>query len=301
MPSIAVDHLTKRFGSTLAVDDLSFRVESGTVTGFLGRNGAGKTTTLRALLGLLAPTSGSATINGRRYHDLPSPARAVGAVLEATSFHPGRRARRHLEIIAAAGDLPKRRVDETLTLVGLADVADRRVGAFSLGMRQRLGLASALLGDPEILLLDEPTNGLDPDGIRWLRRFIRQLGTSGRTVLVSSHQLAEVANTVDHVVIIDHGRHVTTAPVDELTRSQRSGVRVRTPMTDALVAVLRRAGHQATIEGPDSIVVADATTEAVGRLIAASGIVVFGLQSVSSDLEDVFFALTQPVAREAVS
>jgi ABC-2 type transport system ATP-binding protein len=300
MTSIAVDHLTKRFGSTRAVDHLSFSVEPGTVTGFLGRNGAGKTTTLRILLGLVAPTSGTATFDGRRYHDLPDPARTVGAVLEATSFHPGRRARHHLGIIAAAGEIPKRRVEESLGLVGLAEAADRRIGTFSLGMRQRLGLAGALLGDPEILVLDEPTNGLDPEGIRWLRRFIRRFGASGGTVVVSSHVLAEVANTVDQVVIIDRGRHVATATVDELTRGHHRGVRVRTPMAEALLAALSHAGHVAAAEGPDTIVAPGATTEAIGRLIAASGVVVYGLEPLESDLEDVFLALTQPIAQEVV-
>jgi ABC-2 type transport system ATP-binding protein len=293
MAPIEIRHLSKRFGRTLAVDDLSFTVAEGAVTGFLGRNGAGKTTTLRALLGLVAPTSGTACINGRRYRDLPAPARTVGAVLEAGSFHPGRRARDHLAIIAAASGVPFSRVEETLGVVGLADVAGRRVGGFSLGMRQRLGLAAALLGDPEVLVLDEPTNGLDPDGIRWLRRFLRGFGASGRTVLVSSHQLAEIAQTVDQVVIIDHGRHVATAPVHELTAGLRHGVTVRTPMTTVLADALATAGYTARLELPDTLTVTDATVEAVGRVVAAAGVVVHELRALDADLEDAFFALTQ--------
>lgn len=215
MAAIEVLHLTKRYGDVVAVDDLSFSLEPGTITGFLGRNGAGKTTTLKVLLGLSAPTSGSATFDGGRLEDLPSPARAVGAVLDA-SFHPGRRARNSLRVLAAAAGLSDARVDEVLGLVGLADVAGRRVGGFSLGMRQRLALAAALLGDPSVLILDEPTNGLDPDGVRWLRSLLRGFRDEGRTVLVSSHLLAEVAQTVDDVVIIERGRLVRHAAIAEL-------------------------------------------------------------------------------------
>jgi ABC-2 type transport system ATP-binding protein len=299
MAAIEIQHLSKRFGATLAVDDLSFTVPPGAVTGFLGRNGAGKTTTLRALLGLVSPTTGTATINGHRYRDLPHPARTVGAVLEAGNFHPGRRARDHLAIIAAASGIPASRVHETLGVVGLADVAGRRVGGFSLGMRQRLGLAAALLGDPEVLVLDEPTNGLDPDGIRWLRRFIRDFACAGRTVVVSSHQLAEVAQTVDQVVIIDRGRHVTTAAVPELTTGMRHGVTVRTPMTTALADALARADYTVTLERPDTLTVTDATVEAVGRIVAAAGVVVYELRATNTDLEEAFFALTHPTTEEA--
>ena len=228
METIQVHHLTKRFGRTTAVDDLSFAVESGGVTGFLGRNGAGKSTTLRALLGLVTPTSGSATILGRPYRDLAAPARTVGAVLDADGFRPGRRARDHLAIVAAASDIPRRRIDETLELVGLGDVGHRRVGGYSLGMRQRLALATALLGDPEILVLDEPANGLDPEGIRWLRDLLVHFGRTGRTVLVSSHQLAEVASTADRIVIVDGGRHVASGTLDEIVR--RGGARGRGPL-----------------------------------------------------------------------
>jgi ABC-2 type transport system ATP-binding protein len=217
MAAITVQGLTKRFGDVLAVDRLSFQVDEGTVTGFLGPNGAGKTTTLRMLLGLVAPTSGTATVGGRRYRDLPDPARRVGAVLEAGGFHPGRSARDHLRIQATAAGLSRARVDQVLEQTGLAGAARRRVGGFSLGMRQRLGLAAALLGDPEVLILDEPANGLDPEGVHWLRGLVRGLAAEGRTVLVSSHLLAEIARTADQVVIIDKGRLVTQAAMAELT------------------------------------------------------------------------------------
>src|SRR6266542_1416007 len=204
MAVITVEGLTKRFGDVVAVDDLSFEVDQGTVVGFLGPNGAGKTTTLRMLLGLVIPTAGTARFQGRPYRELAAPLRHVGAVLEASSFHPGRTARNHLRVVTAAAGLPRTRADEVLSQVGLDQAADRRVGGFSLGMRQRLALATALLGDPEILVLDEPANGLDPEGIHWLRGFLRNFADQGRTVLVSSHVLAEVAQTVDQVVIIAH-------------------------------------------------------------------------------------------------
>ena len=217
MATIHVHGLVKRFGPVAAVDGLSFDVQPGTVTGFLGPNGAGKTTTLRMLLGLVNPDAGTATIDGRAYRELPEPLHQVGAVLEASSFHPGRTARAHLRIQALAADADPSRAEDVLDLTGLADAADRRIGGFSLGMRQRLGLATALLADPEVLILDEPANGLDPEGVRWLRGLLRGFAAEGGTVLVSSHQLAEVAQTVDSVVIVDHGRLVAQGPVAELT------------------------------------------------------------------------------------
>jgi ABC-2 type transport system ATP-binding protein len=217
MPVIDVRGLTKRFGGVTAVDQLSFTVEPGTVVGFLGPNGAGKTTTLRMLLGLVRPDSGTATINRVAYRDLPEPLHQVGAVLEASSFHPGRTARGHLRVQALAGQADESRIEDVLDVVGLADAADRRVGGFSLGMRQRLGLATALLTDPELLILDEPANGLDPEGVRWLRDLLRGLAAEGTTVLVSSHILAEVAQTVDSVVILDRGRLVTQSVLADLT------------------------------------------------------------------------------------
>jgi len=211
-----VNHLGKSFGRVRAVDDLSFTVPPGQVTGFLGPNGAGKTTTLRMLLGLVRPDAGEALVDGRRYADLPAPVSVVGAVLEATAFHPGRTARVHLRALCLAAQLPGARVDEVLDTVDLASAADRRVGGFSLGMRQRLALASALLGDPAALVLDEPANGLDPEGVHWLRGFLRAFATDGRTVLVSSHGLAELARTADRVVVVNHGRLVAEGSVAEL-------------------------------------------------------------------------------------
>ena len=212
MAAIELNGLTKRFGAVTAVDNLTLELATGTVTGLLGRNGAGKTTTLRMLLGLVAPSAGTATFGGQRYVDLDEPARHVGAVLEASSFHPGRRAVDHLGILASAAGLPKRRVDEALSQVAMTEHAQRRVGGFSLGMRQRLGLAAALLGEPSVLILDEPANGLDPEGVHWLRAFLRSQADAGHTVVVSSHLLAEVAQTVDHVVILDKGRLITQRP-----------------------------------------------------------------------------------------
>jgi ABC-2 type transport system ATP-binding protein len=219
MATIKIRGLVKRFGQVTAVDGLSFDVRPGTVTGFLGPNGAGKTTTLRMLLGLVTPDAGTATIDALAYRDLPEPAHSVGAVLEASGFYPGRTARAHLRIQAMAAEADPSRIEDVLGLVGLADAADRRIGGFSLGMRQRLGLATALIADPEVLILDEPANGLDPEGVRWLRGLLRDFAAEGGTVLVSSHLLAEVAQTVDAVVIIDHGRLVAQGPVAELTAS----------------------------------------------------------------------------------
>ena len=232
---IAVQSLTKRYGATVAVDGLTFSVRSGSILGFLGPNGAGKTTTLRVLLGLAEPTAGSATIDGRVYRSLPDPLASVGAVLDSSGFHPGRKGRNHLRVIARAAGLPVGRVDEVLRLVELGGVAGRRVKAYSFGMKQRLNLAAALLGDPQALVLDEPANGLDPQGIRWLRDFLRSLAGEGRTVLVSSHVLAEVSQTVDEVVVIHRGRLRAQSTLAELThRREGSGaVRVRSPRQGA--------------------------------------------------------------------
>jgi ABC-2 type transport system ATP-binding protein len=216
MASITVDRITKRYGAVCAVDDLSFSLEAGSITGFVGANGAGKSTTLRMLLGLTRPTSGTARIDGRPYAELRNPARVVGALIDPDVFHPRRRGRDELRVLAATSDIPDRRVDEVLELVELSEAADRRVHGYSMGMRQRLGLASALLGDPQTVVLDEPTNGLDPMGVRWLRTLLRDLADEGRTVLVSSHQLAELAQTVDDVVVIDHGRLVADGSMRDL-------------------------------------------------------------------------------------
>jgi ABC-2 type transport system ATP-binding protein len=219
---VTVSSLTKRFGELVAVDDLTFSLHPGSVTGFLGPNGAGKTTTLRLLLGLAEPTAGEALVFGRRYRELDEPAHRVGAVLESSDFHPGRSGRDHLRALAAAAEIASGRVEEVLELVELEPAADRRVRTYSLGMRQRLGLAAALLGDPELLVLDEPANGLDPAGVHWLRRFLRRFAEQGRTVLVSSHLLAEAAQTVDHALIIDHGHRLASGRLDELTEGGRT-------------------------------------------------------------------------------
>ena len=292
MAAISVQGLTKRFGDVLAVDQLDFGVDPGTVTGFLGPNGAGKTTTLRMLLGLVAPTSGTATIGGRPYRELADPARRVGAVLEASGFHPGRTARDHLRVLVTAAGLAPGRVDEVLEQSGLAAAGRRRVGGFSLGMRQRLGLAAALLGDPEVLILDEPANGLDPEGVRWLRGLVRGLADQGRTVLVSSHALAEVAQTVDQVVIIDRGRLVAQSTLTALTAGADRTVRVRTPRPEALRDLLVARGATVTLDGPDQLVVAGATTEQVGQAAAAGGVVLHEMRFERSNLEDVFLELT---------
>ena len=289
MAAIELHGLTKRYGGVTAVDGLDLSVSAGTVTGFLGPNGAGKTTTLRMLLGLVTPTSGTATFAGRRYVDLDQPARRVGAVLEASSFHPGRRAVDHLRILASAAGLPAQRVPAALEQVGMAEHARRRVGGFSLGMRQRLGLAAALLGAPDVLVLDEPSNGLDPEGVQWLRAFIRAQADDGRTVLVSSHLLSEVAQIVDHVVILDRGRLVANAPLAQLTT--RSAVVVRTPETARLRAELDRLGVDVTVDG-DVVTASGTTPEAVGRAIGSLGLVVYEMRLEQSNLEDVFFALT---------
>jgi ABC-2 type transport system ATP-binding protein len=291
MSVIALDGLTKRFGDVVAVDGLTVQLGRGRVIGLLGPNGAGKTTTLRLLLGLVAPTSGSATIDDRPYRALDEPIRHVGAVLEATSFHPGRRARDHLRVLATTAGIAEHRVDEVLAGVGLDRAARRRVGGFSLGMRQRLGLAAALLGDPDVLVLDEPTNGLDPEGIRWLRDFLRAYAASGRTVLVSSHLLAEVAQTVDEVVVLTGGRLVAHTPLSELLRG-RTVVRVRTPDAAALRAALDARGIHAELSTADLVLAHGATSEAVGRAIAAAGLVAYEISQQHSDLEQAFLDLT---------
>jgi ABC-2 type transport system ATP-binding protein len=292
MAAISVQGLTKRFGDVLAVDRLSFEVGPGTVTGFLGPNGAGKTTTLRMLLGLVAPTSGTATIDGRPYRELADPLRRVGAVLEAGGFHPGRSARDHLRVLAKAAGLPAGRVGEVLEQVGLAAAGRRRVGGFSLGMRQRLGLAAALLGDPEVLVLDEPANGLDPEGVHWLRGLVRGLADQGRTVLVSSHLLAEVAQTIDRVVIIDRGRLVAQSTLADLTAGADRTVRVRTPQPEALRDLLVARGATVTLDGPDRLVAGGVTAEQVGQAAAAGGVVLHEMRFERSNLEDVFLELT---------
>jgi ABC-2 type transport system ATP-binding protein len=294
MAAIELNGLTKRFGPVTAVDDLSLEIEAGTVTGFLGPNGAGKTTTLRMLLGLVAPTAGRATFDGTRYVDLAEPSRHVGAVLEASSFHPSRRAVDHLRVLASAAGLPSERAVDALAQVGLAAVARRRVGGFSLGMRQRLGLAAALLGEPSVLILDEPANGLDPEGVHWLRTFLRSQADAGRTVLVSSHLLAEVAQTVDHVVILRRGRLIAHATLAELTGAVTDSVILRTPDAHRFQRALVERGIDASADAPDQVVATGTTAEAVGQVIGAIGLVVHEMRSERKDLEDIFFALTEP-------
>jgi len=300
MAIIRIQHLTKDFGPVRAVDDLSFDIEEGKVVGFLGPNGSGKTTTLRSLVGLVEPSSGTATIHGVPYAELSDPLRQIGVMLEAAS-HPGRTARNHLRVLAAEGGIPLSRADEMLELVDLADAGRRRAGGFSLGMTQRLGLAGALLGDPQILVLDEPANGLDPEGIRWLRDFLRGLASEGRTVLLSSHVLSEVAQTVDEVVVINHGRLITHSPLAALSAGAGPRVRVRSPQHERLAAALAERGHDATAEGADALVVAGASQEAIGQLAFDSGVVLYEIASESSNLEDVFFDLTSTPELEAVA
>jgi ABC-2 type transport system ATP-binding protein len=287
---IEVVDLRKRYRRATAVDGLSFTVRDGCITGFLGPNGAGKTTTLRILLGLVHPTSGSATIDGRRYRVLDDPVRRVGAVLEATNFHPKRSGRNHLRVLATAARVSAARVDELLELVGLANVARRGVGGYSLGMRQRLSVAGALLGDPDLLVLDEPANGLDPEGIRWLRDSLRDFVGGGRTVFISSHVLAEMQQLADEVVIIHHGRLVAHESVKDLTARAVGGTRVRSPDAARLREALAREGIDAGGDG--TRLVANAATERVGEIAAANGIVLHELTAESATLEEAFLELT---------
>jgi ABC-2 type transport system ATP-binding protein len=292
MTAISIRGLTKRFGAVTAVDDLSFDVQRGTITGFLGPNGSGKTTTLRTLLGLIRPTTGTALIDGTPYARLDRPAFTVGAVLEAAGCHPGRTARNHLRILAHPNGIPTRRVDEVLDEVQLTDAARRRVGGFSLGMRQRLMLAGALLGDPAILILDEPTNGLDPAGVHWLRQLLRARVEAGGTVLISSHLLAELAMSADAVVIIKNGRLVTEGTVAELAGPGDTRVRVRTPQAEVLCQVLISRGIRAELDSPDEVVARGVTTQRVGGAVAAAGLVVYEMRVEQPRLEDVFLQLT---------
>jgi ABC-2 type transport system ATP-binding protein len=287
---IDVVDLSKRFGKTQAVAGLSFRVEPGTITGFLGPNGAGKSTTLRSILGLVHPDAGTTTVLGKPYRQLDRPLHRVGAVLEASEVHPGRSGRNHLRVQAAAAGIPSSRVEEVLALVELSAAAKKRVKGYSLGMRQRLGLATALLGDPEVLVLDEPANGLDPAGIRWLRDFLRLLAGEGRTILVSSHVLSEVAQTADRVVIIHRGKLIQQATVAEVLAGAQGATRVRSP--DArLHDLLTRQGGSVTSLGDGAFAVG-LRPEEVGQLAAANGIVLHELTVESATLEEVFLELT---------
>jgi ABC-2 type transport system ATP-binding protein len=285
-------NITKRFGTTTAVNDLSFTVEPGRVTGFLGPNGAGKTTTLRMLLGLVSPTSGTATFGGLRYRDLPRPLDTVGAALEAASVHPGRTASKHLAAYTLAAGLPRARVAEVLGTVGLAAHADQRVGGYSLGMRQRLGLAYSLLGDPGVLVLDEPINGLDPEGIKWIRGFLSSMAAEGRTVLVSSHLLSEVQQSVDDVIIIAKGELVHSGPLSSLDTNIAPQVIVDSPDRDALSAALTAASLAFT-SGRTGLIVAVPDPGEVGHIAFAAGVELSVLHRQKAGLEESFLALVE--------
>ena len=292
--AIVARGLTKHYGEKVAVDDLSFEVRPGQVTGFLGPNGAGKSTTMRMIMGLDAPDRGSVTIGGRPYHGLGLPLREVGALLEAGSTHPGRSAYAHLWMLARSNDIPNRRVDEVLDIVGLTSVAHDRVGQFSLGMSQRLGIAGALLGDPGVLLFDEPVNGLDTDGIRWVRQLLRRLASEGRTVFVSSHLMSEMAMTADHVVVIGKGRLIAEASVAEFTqRNARSYVRVRSPQLDVLRPALEAAGAVITPDGNETLAVRDLREEQIGEIAWRNSVLLYELAPQSASLEDAFIESTE--------
>ncbi len=289
--------LTKRYGSTTAVDDVSFSIEPGRVTGFLGPNGAGKSTSMRLMVGLDRPTSGTVTVHGRRYDDLESPLREVGALLDAKGVHPGRSARSHLRALAATHGIPERRVHEVLEQTGLSGVANKRVGGFSLGMGQRLGIAAALLGDPRVLILDEPVNGLDPDGVLWVRQLLRHLASEGRTVLLSSHLMSEMAQTADHVIVLGRGRVVADAPIAEFVAEGRSErVTVRSPQAAKLAALLMADGREhLSLEplGEEGFTAHGLGPAEIGRTAAAHGIELHELSPVAASLEDAYLALTR--------
>ncbi|MFM7059791.1 MAG: ATP-binding cassette domain-containing protein [Actinomycetes bacterium] len=289
---IRSEGLTKRFGSRTAVDDLSFEVRSGTVTGFLGPNGSGKSTTMRLIMGLDVPDAGSSTLNGRRIHDITTPMREVGVLLDAGYLHPTRRARDHLWALAASNGIARSRVDEVLGLVGLTEVAGQRVGKFSLGMKQRLGIAAALLGDPSVVILDEPANGLDPEGVHWIRTFLSYLAGQGRTVFVSSHLLSEMALMADDLVIIGNGRLIAETDVRSLTADAGgASVLVRGPDPDGLRAAITGGGG--TVEAADGgLVVVDLDAATIGHLAHAAGLELHELSPRSASLEDAFLSLT---------
>jgi ABC-2 type transport system ATP-binding protein len=292
--AIEFNGLSKSFGKVQAVHDLSFSVEFGRVTGFLGPNGAGKSTTLRTLLGLIHPNAGTATFGGARYEDLPHPSSHVGAVLEEASFHPGRSGRNHLRVLAAAGSHPDSRVQHVLEQVDLAGAADRRVKGYSMGMRQRLAIAAALLGDPDVLILDEPANGLDPPGIRWMRGLVRSEAARGRAVLVSSHLLSEVAQSVDDVVVISHGVLRGAGPLESVLGGADGPVtRVRAGEADRLAGALRERQHTVDPDGSGALLVRGAAPEVVGQVAADHGIALAELVAVSRSLEEAFFELTE--------
>ena len=284
--------LVKRYGAKTAVAGIDFRIRPGVVTGFLGPNGAGKSTTMRMIVGLDAPTSGSVVVNGRPYREHRAPLHEVGALLEAKAAHRGRTARNHLRVLAATHGIPDRRVQQVIDLAGLGDVAGRRVGGFSLGMGQRLGIAAALLGDPATLILDEPVNGLDPDGVRWVRTFVRSLAAEGRTVLLSSHLMSEMAQTADHVIVLGRGRVLADMAIGELIAGGGSKVSVASPRGTELAALLRQRGATTSPGTGDRFDVAGLDAPAIGELAAAAGIALHELTTVGSSLEEVYMSMT---------
>lgn len=290
---IVAEHLTKRYGTRTAVSDVSFTVPPGRVTGFLGPNGAGKSTTMRMIVGLDRPTDGSVTVNGTPYDRLRAPLTEVGVLLDAKAVHTGRSARNHLRVMAATHGISRRRVDEVIEITGIASVADKRAGGFSLGMGQRLGIAAALLGDPHTLILDEPVNGLDPEGVRWVREFVRHIAADGRTVLLSSHLMSEMALTADHVIVLGRGRVLADAPLGELVRSWTTeAVLVRSPELSRLVEVLTPEGISATLVEPGLAQMVGAPAAVVGDIAARHGIPLHELTPRSGSLEDAYLALT---------
>jgi ABC-2 type transport system ATP-binding protein len=292
-PTIEVRNLTKRYGSTVAVSELSFRVFPGRVTGFLGPNGAGKSTTMRMILGLDRPTSGQALINGRAFVDAPVPLRAVGALLDAKAVHGGRTAYHHLLATAQSNRISHRRVGDVLDMVGLSDVAGRRIKGLSLGMSQRLGIAAAMLGDPQVLLFDEPVNGLDPDGIRWIRTFTRSLAAEGRTVFLSSHLMSEMEDTADHILVIGQGRLIADTPVPDFIRtSARNHVRVRSPRATDLVPLLRHAGGTVELLPDGALAAYGVNCAQIGDIAADAGLRLHELSPQRASLEAAFMELT---------
>jgi ABC-2 type transport system ATP-binding protein len=292
-PMIEAIGLTKRYGRTVAVRDLSFTVQPGRVTGFLGPNGAGKSTTMRMILGLDRPTEGRVLIDGRPYHELKHPMRTVGALLDAKWVHPNRSARNHLRWLAKATALPTARVDEVLAQVGLTAVADKRAGGFSLGMSQRLGIAAALLGDPQVLLFDEPVNGLDPEGIRWIRQFMQGLAEQGRTVLVSSHLLAEMAQTAEDLIVIGRGQLISQGSTAAfIGGATEQTVLVRSPQAERLVEVLTQWGMSVRITDDDALVISGGSSDQIGEMAATHGVVLHELSPRHGSLEEAFMRLT---------
>ena len=289
---INVDHLSKRYGKMLAVDDLSFEVKPGVVTGFLGPNGSGKSTTMRIILGLDHATKGGATINGQSYHDLKSPLHEVGALLDAKAVHPGRTARNHLRALAATNKIKSSRVDEVLEFAGISSVANKKVGGFSMGMSQRLGIAGALLGDPEVLLFDEPVNGLDPEGIKWIREFFQSLAKEGRTVFVSSHLMSEMAVSADQIIVIGRGKFITQGSVDDLTATVQGTVFVRASDPQRLTAALRAKQGVVQEINDNGLSVSGLTSDQVGEIAFGASVVLHELTPQRASLEEVFMDLT---------